>query len=166
MPTLRLLLPALLGCCAIALAQGSKPAPGKTPGKEAAPPPQAAQVPEAKAVPPAPEEVLGNKATPYKATISRDPFLSPNEDAPTGKGDLVDDIGVKGYTKKGGRYFAVVSDRRGSIRELPVGYKLRDGEIVAIDEKAVTFRQWDLNSTTRTQWRTVVKTFKREEGKR
>jgi DNA/RNA-binding domain of Phe-tRNA-synthetase-like protein len=47
-----------------------------------------------------------------------------------------------------------------------VGYKFRDGEIVSIDEKGVTFRQWDVNSTVRTAFRTIVKSFKREEGKR
>ena len=163
----RLVLSVLLGSCAIAFAQGTKPVPAKGSGKEAAPSaPAPAPVPEAQAAPAAQEDPIAAKATPYKPQISRDPFLSPNEDAPTGKGDLVDDIGVKGFTKKGGRYFAVVSDRRGTIRELPVGYKFRDGEIAAIDEKAVTFRQWDVNSTVRTSWRTIVKSFKREEGKR
>jgi hypothetical protein len=163
----RLVLSLLLGCGAVVQAQGTKPAPGKPPAKGATPPaPSGAEVPEAMAAPPVQEDPIATKAVPYKPVISRDPFLSPNEDAPTGKGDLVDDIGVKGYTKKGGRYFAVVSDRRGTIRELPVGYKFRDGEIAAIDEKAVTFRQWDVNSTVRTAWRTIVKSFKREEGKR
>ncbi len=160
----RLVLPVLLASCAFAQAQGAKPAPGKAPAAKEAPPP--GEAPEAQPAPAVQEDPIAPKAVPYKPQIARDPFLSPNEDAPTGKGDLVDDIGVKGYTRKGGRYFAVVSDRRGTIRELPVGYKFRDGEIAAIDEKAVTFRQWDVNSTVRTAWRTIVKSFKREEGKR
>jgi photosystem II stability/assembly factor-like uncharacterized protein len=109
---------------------------------------------------------LAARAVPYRPTITREPFSSPSEDQDKSKGDLVDDIGVKGYTRKNGKYFAVVSDKRGSIRELPVGYKFRDGEVVSIDEKGVTFRQWDVNSTVRTAFRTIVKSFKREEGKR
>lgn len=161
----RLVLSVCLCSWAALQGQETKPAPGKAPAKET-PASAPAEVPEAQAAPPAPEDPVVSKAVPYKPQISRDPFLSPNEDAPNRKGDLVDDIGVKGYTKKGGRYFAVVSDKRGTIRELPVGYKFRDGEIAAIDEKAVTFRQWDVNSTVRTAWRTIVKSFKREEGKR
>lgn len=165
----RFILAALLGVGLAASAQGTKaPAQGAKPPAQGSTAPAAApaDVPEAQAVPAAAEDAAAPKAVPYRPGISRDPFLSPNEDAPSGKGDLVDDIGVKGFTKKGGRYYAVVSDRRGTIRELPVGYKFRDGEIAAIDEKAVTFRQWDVNSTVRTTWRTVVKSFKREEGKR
>lgn len=134
-------------------------APAPTPSQ----PPS--EVPEAKAVPPSPDP-LTTRAVPYRPTMNREPFASPTEDTDKGKGDMVDDIGVKGYTRKGGKYFAVVSDKRGSIRELPVGYKFRDGEIASIDEKGVTFRQWDVNSTVRTAFRTIVKSFKREEGKR
>ncbi|MBI4914123.1 MAG: hypothetical protein HY823_15450 [Acidobacteria bacterium] len=137
-------------------AQAPKPAPAKAPATE---------VPEAQAQPAAPD-LLVTKATPYRPGITRDPFLLPNEDQSSKQGDFVDDIGVKGFTRKNGRYFAVVSDKRGSIRELPVGYKFRDGEIASIDDKGVTFRQWDVNSTVRTAFRTVVKSFKREEGKR
>jgi len=163
----RLILSVFLCSLAFGQAPETKPAQGKAPAKEApSTVPAAPDVPEAQAAPPVQEDAAASKAVPYRPQISRDPFLSPNEDAPSRKGDLVDDIGVKGYTKKGGRYFAVVSDRRGTIRELPVGYKFRDGEIAAIDEKAVTFRQWDVNSTVRTAWRTIVKSFKREEGKR
>lgn len=149
----------------IALAGLSLAAQEKPAAKPAGPAAPAAEAPEAKAVPPAPDP-LAARAVPYRPTITREPFASPMEDQDKGKGDLVDDIGVKGYTRKGGRFYAVVSDKRGSIRELPVGYKFRDGEIVSIDEKGVTFRQWDVNSTVRTAFRTIVKSFKREEGKR
>lgn len=145
-----------------------KPAP-KAPVKAAPPaaaPVEPSEAPEAQAAPPSPVDPLATKAVPYRPTITREPFSSPSEEQDKGKGDLVDDIGVKGYTRKNGKFFAVVSDNRGSIRELPVGYKFRDGEIVSIDEKGVTFRQWDVNSTVRTVFRTVVKSFKREEGKR
>lgn len=145
----------LLGA-GVLLAAQSNPAPAPAP----------AEVPEAKAVAPAAPDPLTIKAVPYRPTMNREPFASPTEDQDKGKGDMVDDIGVKGYTRKNGKYFAVVSDKRGSIRELPVGYKFRDGEIASIDEKGVTFRQWDVNSTVRTAFRTIVKSFKREEGKR
>jgi hypothetical protein len=143
----------------------AKPAP-KAPAKAAAPAAAAAEPPEAQAAASPAVDPLAPKAVPYRPTITREPFSSPSEEQDKGKGDLVDDIGVKGYTRKNGKYFAVVSDSRGSIRELPVGYKFRDGEIVSIDEKGVTFRQWDVNSTVRTVFRTIVKSFKREEGKR
>lgn len=155
----------LLGAATVLGAQ-AKPAPKTAP--KAAPPaaaePAAAEAPVATAAPAA--DPLAAKAVPYRPTITREPFASPSEEQDKGKGDMVDDIGVKGYTRKNGKYFAVVSDKRGSIRELPVGYKFRDGEVVSIDEKGVTFRQWDVNSTVRTAFRTIVKSFKREEGKR
>ena len=151
---------ALLGAGLALHAQG-------TPKKPDPKAPAAATVdaPEAKAAP-ALADPLAAKAVPYHPTVTREPFASPSEYLDKGKGDMVDDIGVKGYTRKNGKYFAVVSDKRGSIRELPVGYKFRDGEIASIDEKGVTFRQWDVNSTVRTAFRTIVKSFKREEGKR
>ncbi len=151
---------ALLGA-GLLLAAQSKPAP-----KATTPATAPAETPEAQAAPPPAADPLAAKAVPYRPTITREPFSSPSDDQDKGKGDLVDDIGVKGYTRKNGKYFAVVSDKRGSIKELPVGYKFRDGEIVSIDEKGVTFRQWDVNSTVRTVFRTIVKSFKREEGKR
>jgi hypothetical protein len=152
---------ALLGA-GLALDAQSKPDPKAPPPPATAP----ADAPEAQAVPPPAADPLAARAVPYRPTITREPFSSPSEDQDKSKGDLVDDIGVKGYTRKNGKYFAVVSDKRGSIRELPVGYKFRDGEVVSIDEKGVTFRQWDVNSTVRTAFRTIVKSFKREEGKR
>lgn len=152
---------AILGAGLLLNAQ-QKPAP-KAPPPATAP---AAEAPEAKPAPPPAPDPLAAKAVPYRPTITREPFSSPSEDQDKGKGDMVDDIGVKGYTRKNSRFYAVVSDKRGTIRELPVGYKFRDGEIVSIDEKGVTFRQWDVNSTVRTAFRTIVKSFKREEGKR
>jgi len=115
---------------------------------------------------PSQEELIQVKQIPYQTTLIRDPFSAPTDVEQASKGDLVDDIGVKGWLKAGGVSYAVVSDSRGNIKRLPIGYKFRDGEIVAINEKSVTFHQWDISSTNRSVYRTVVKTFKREEGKR
>ena len=118
-------------------------------------------------LPPLPEEeLLVIKKTPYRPNLERDPFRAPSEMETAKQGDLVDDIGVKGRVVSGGKVFAIVSDSRGNVRQLPVGYKFRDGEITAIDEKTVTFHQWDVNSTNRSVFKKVVKPFKREEGKR
>ncbi len=115
---------------------------------------------------PSQEELIQVKKIPYRATLSRDPFSAPTDLEQSNKGDLVDDIGVKGWLRSGGVAFAVVTDSRGNVRKLPVGYKFRDGEIVAIDDKSVTFHQWDVSSTNRSTYKTIVRTFKREEGKR
>ncbi len=115
---------------------------------------------------PTPEDLIARRAVPYRPTITRDPFSAPSDAEPSNRGDLVDDIAVKGVIKREGRFFAVVSDSRGNVRFLPSGYKFRDGEIASVDDKAVTFHQWDPNSTVRTQFKTITKTFKREEGKR
>jgi len=112
------------------------------------------------------EELIQVKKVPYLATLNRDPFSAPTDLEQSNKGDLVDDIGVKGWLKSGGVAFAVVTDSRGNVRKLPVGYKFRDGEIVSIDDKSVTFHQWDVSSTNRSTYKTIVRTFKREEGKR
>ncbi len=115
---------------------------------------------------PSQEELIQVKKIPYRATLSRDPFSAPTDLEQSNKGDLVDDIGVKGWLRSGGVAYAVVTDSRGNVRKLPVGYKFRDGEIVAIDDKSVTFHQWDVSSTNRSTYKTIVRTFKREEGKR
>jgi len=141
--------------CALAMAQGAQPS--KAP-EGAAPAVPVAPLPE--------EELLTIKKTPYQPTLERDPFRAPSDMEMSKQGDLVDDIGVKGRVVSNGKVFAVVSDSRGNIRNLPVGYKFRDGEIISIDEKSVTFRQWDVNSTNRSVAKKVVKPFKREEGKR
>lgn len=113
-----------------------------------------------------PEDLVARRAVPYRPTINRDPFSAPSDAEPSKRGDLVDDIAVKGIIKREGKFFAVVTDSRGNVRFLPSGYKFRDGEIVSVDDKAVTFHQWDPNSTVKTQYKTITKTFKREEGKR
>ena len=144
------LLPILLFAGAQAFAQ----APGK---------PAAAQTPAP--VPP-PEDVAVIKATPYKPTIQRDPFSAPRDERPAVALDVIDDIAVKGMIQKDGKNFAIVSDSRGNVRWLPVGHRFKDGEIYAITDKAVTFHQWEVNTTNRSTFRTITKTFKREEGKR
>ena len=113
-----------------------------------------------------PEDLVAARAVPYKPSLTRDPFASPTDLDTSGKSDLVDDVAVKGVVRMGGKLLAVISDSRGNIRWLPVGFRFKDGEISAIDDKSVSFHQWDVNSTVRTAFRTVVKTFKREEGKR
>jgi hypothetical protein len=110
------------------------------------------------------DELLVIKPTPYKPKLVRDPFSAPTDVENASKGDLIDDIGVKGRIVSNGKVLAVVSDSRGNVRWLPAGYKFRDGELFEITEKAVVFRQRDINSTSGV-FRTVVKPFKREGGK-
>lgn len=113
-----------------------------------------------------PEDVAVIKATPYKPSILRDPFSAPREERSADALDVLDDIAVKGMIRKDGKNFAVVSDSRGNIRWLPVGHRFKDGEITSISEKSVTFHQWEVNTTNRSIFRTITKTFKREEGQR
>jgi hypothetical protein len=120
--------------------------------------------------PPAPElntnDLMVFNPTPYHPNLVRDPFAAPTDAEQVNKGDFVDDIAVKGRVVSEGRTKAVVSDARGNIRWLPVGYRFRDGELVAIGDRTVTFHQWDPSSTNTKVYRTVVKIYKREEGKR
>ncbi|HCZ33147.1 MAG TPA: hypothetical protein DHV93_06645 [Holophagaceae bacterium] len=141
-------LPLLAG---LALAAQSDPA-----AKPAAPP--AAEAPA--------QDVAIIKITPYKPAIQRDPFATPRDDRPTDALDVIEDISVKGMIRKDGKNFAVVSDSRGNVRWLPVGHRFKDGEIASITDKAVTFHQWELNTTNRSVFRTITKKFAREEGKR
>ena len=113
---------------------------------------------------PAVDDVAQAKAVPYKPTIQRDPFSAPREERSTDALDLLDDIAVKGMIRKEGKNFAVVSDSRGNVRWLPQGHRFKDGEITSITDKSVTFHQWELNTTNRSAFRTITKTFKREEG--
>jgi hypothetical protein len=130
----------------------------QVPGKPTeAPPAPAATVPD---------DVAIIKITPYRPTIQRDPFSAPREERAADGQDVLDDIAVKGMIQKDGKNFAVVSDSRGNVRWLPIGHRFKDGEITAITDKAVTFHQWEVNTTNRSTFRTITKTFKREEGKR
>jgi hypothetical protein len=131
------------------------PAPAKTGDSVAAP-----------AAPATPEDLISVHATPYHPQLQRDPFSAPTDAEQIHKGDLVEDIAVKGRVVSHGKTLAVVSDARGNIRMLGIGFKFRDGELVAIDEKSVTFHQWDASGQNTRIYRTVVQTFKREEGKR
>lgn len=124
-----------------------------------------AQAP-APATAPATEDVAIIKITPYKPAIQRDPFSAPRDERPADALDLLEDIAVKGMIRKDGKNFAIVSDSRGNVRWLPIGHRFKDGEITAITDKAVTFHQWEVNTTNRSTFRTITKTFKREEGKR
>lgn len=127
---------------------------------------QAPAKPAEAAPAPAAEDVAIIKATPYKPAIQRDPFSAPRDERPADALDLLEDIAVKGMIRKDGKNFAIVSDSRGNVRWLPVGHRFKDGEITAITDKAVTFHQWEVNTTNRSVFRTITKTFKREEGKR
>lgn len=144
-------LPMLLLSCAALCAQG--------PAKPATEAPTPAQAQPA-------EDVAVIKATPYRPAIQRDPFSAPRDERPADALDVLDDIAVKGMIRKDGKNFAIVSDSRGNVRWLPVGHRFKDGEITAITDKAVTFHQWEVNTTNRSIFRTITKTFKREEGKR
>ncbi len=142
-------LPLTLLFCSVLLAQ----APG---GPVPVPAPAAAPV----------EDVGVIRATPYKPTMLRDPFSAPRDDRPVDAQDILDDVAVKGMIRKDGKSFAIISDSRGNVRWLPVGHRFRDAEITAINDKSISFHQWELNTTNRSVFRTVTKTFKREEGKR
>jgi hypothetical protein len=115
---------------------------------------------------PVAEDVAIIKTTPYKPAIQRDPFSAPRDERPVDALDVLDDIAVKGMIKKDGKNFAIISDSRGNVRWLPVGHRFKDAEIMTITDKAVTFHQWEMNTTNRSIFRTITKTFKREEGKR
>jgi Tfp pilus assembly protein PilP len=150
----------MLAALALGLQLGAqgKPAPAVKPGASVATPAQSAEINT--------DDLLVSNATPYHPTLVRDPFSTPTDAEQTNKGDLVDDIAVKGRVVSNGKTLAVISDARGNVRMLPVGFKFRDGVLVAIDEKSVTFHQWDPSGTNTRIYRTVVKIYKREEAKR
>jgi hypothetical protein len=149
----------MLAALALGLQLGAQGPPPAAPAPSVATPAQSA----ASAV--TTDDLLVTNAVPYHPTLVRDPFATPTDAEQTNKGDLVDDIAVKGRVVSNGRTLAVVSDARGNIRTLPVGFKFRDGVLVAIGDKTVTFHQWDPAGTARI-YRTVVKIYKREEAKR
>jgi hypothetical protein len=142
----------------ILCAQAPKPSKASKNAVPAGPPPSVVSMPE--------EELLVIKQTPYRPTLTRDPYRAPSDLELSKQGDLIDDIGVKGRVVTNGKVMVLVTDSRGNTRPLSVGYRFRDGEIVAIEEKEVVFHQWDVSSTNRSVFRTVRKPFKREEGKR
>ena len=153
-----LLLPALALGLHLGAQPGAQGAPAKaSPGSVATP---------VQTLAPVADDMLLARATPYQPTLLRDPFSAPTDAEQTNKGDLVDDIGVKGIVVANGKMYAVVTDARGLNRTLPVGFKFRDGELTAISEKGITFHQWEMGTTNTRVFKTVVKTFKREEGKR
>ena len=140
-------------------AQGTAPPAGKPASSVAVPAPSTESEINA-------AELLVTNAVPYRPTLVRDPFSAPTDAEQGNKGDLVDDIAVKGRVVTGGKTMAVVTDARGMTRMLPIGFKFRDGVLVAVDEKTATFHQWDASATNTKVYRTVVKIYKREEAKR
>lgn len=126
---------------------------------------QAAPAATAPAAAPA-EDIAVIKPVPYQSVLKRDPFATPSEDNTKSQGNLVEDIAVKGVVRgNDGKYLAVIVDSHGKTSFVPVGFKLRDGEIVGINDQGVTFHQWELNTTNRSVFRTVTKKFKNEETK-
>jgi hypothetical protein len=111
------------------------------------------------------EAALPTQATPYKPSVQRDPFATPQHERSAEGQDLLDDMTLKGFVRMGGKPFVVVSDRAGHVRWLGVGHRFTDAEITEVTEGHVTFQQWDPHNARRTAVRTIVKTFKREEGK-
>ncbi|HET6330224.1 MAG TPA: hypothetical protein VFF76_05485 [Holophagaceae bacterium] len=112
------------------------------------------------------DDITVIKPVPYQPALKRDPFASPSDDSTKNQGNLVEDIAVKGVVSgPDGKLLAVIVDSHGKSTVVPVGFRLRDGEIVGIDSRGVTFHQWELNTTNRSAYRTVVKTFKNEEAK-
>lgn len=137
---------------------------GKAPeaSKTAAPP----AVALAAAVADQADDITVIKPVPYAPSLKRDPFATPSDDSTKNQGNLVEDIAVKGVVSgPDGKLLAVIVDSHGKSTVVPVGFRLRDGEIVGIDSRGVTFHQWELNTTNRSAYRTVVKTFKNEEAK-
>ena len=146
-------LPVILGAASLLSAQAPPPAAPAAPAQPGAAADQQ-------------DDITVIKPVPYAPQLKRDPFATPSEDSRKNLGNLVEDIAVKGVVRgNDGKYLAVIVDSHGKTSFVPNGFKLRDGEIVAIDDRGVTFHQWELNSTNHTAYRTVVKKFKNEETK-
>ena len=155
-------IPSLLAALALGI-----PLPAQAPPAPAGPSAQpSVATPEGAAAATENRDLLVINATPYQPNLVRDPFAAPTDAAQINKGDLVDDIAVKGRVVSGGKTLAVVSDARGSIRMLPIGFKFRDGVLTAIDDKSVTFHQWDVGTMNTRIFKVIVKIYKREEAKR
>src|SRR5690242_14208398 len=138
---------------------------GKTPEASKPVAPTAASAP-APAVADQADDITVIKPVLYTTSLKRDPFATPSDDSSKSQGNLVEDIAVKGVVSgPDGKLLAVIVDSHGKSTVVPVGFRLRDGEIVGIDNRGVTFHQWELNTTNRSAYRTVVKTFKNEEAK-
>jgi TusA-related sulfurtransferase len=129
--------------------------------KTTAPPivPEASQSKDA-----SPQELVQTAKVPYNPTLIRDPFSSPSDLTTGVRQESIDEVGIKGRVVMRGKTLAIITDSRGKTRSIPVGYRFKDGEVVAVDDHGVTFRQWDHNSTSRSVFKTVIKSFKREEG--
>ncbi len=178
-PSSRLIALALLGVALIgqstkagATPQASKPGP-KTQAAKPGNPPQTANPattettdPSTPKEPAASSELVVIAKIPYVSTLQRDPFASPTDNREETRQETVDEVGIKGQISVKGKQFLVVSDSSGKTKLLQVGYKFRDGEIIAIQPGSVTFRTWDPNSTNKSVFKNVTKSFKREEGKR
>ena len=154
----------LLFVTSVCFAVAQAPAPSAKKSVAQSPQPSTAVAAPSEGSPLTEDDLLTIKPTLYQPKLVRDPFSAPTDVANQKGGDLIDDIGVKGRIVSNGKVMAVVSDSRGNVRWLAAGYKFRDGELFEITEKAVIFHQRDINSTSGV-FRTVVRSFKREEGK-
>jgi hypothetical protein len=107
----------------------------------------------------------------YRPKHDRDPFGAAQE----GKGRVVeedDELTIDGITLQGSlidakkKVYLIVLDSHQVVRQLPVGFRFKDGEITAITDAGAVFSTWDpalgLRSPVK---RTVTKNFKREDGK-
>lgn len=127
----------------------------------------ALQAPQTKPeTPPPPVNITEIKIVPYNPSVRREPFKALGDTRKVGDLDIIDDLAVKGYMHKDGKSYALVADSGGRIGEVMVGKQYKDGVIMAIDSKGVTFHQWDPSSPNRKIFKVVVKTYKREESTR
>jgi len=113
----------MLAALALGLQLGAQGPPPAGKAGPAAPAPSVATPAQSGASAISTDDLLGTNAVPYHPTLVRDPFATPTDAEQTNKGDLVDDIAVKGRVISNGKALAVVSDARGNIRTLPVGFK-------------------------------------------
>jgi hypothetical protein len=102
----------------------------------------------------------------FRTSLNRDPFSPPTSNTNNNESFLIDEITIQGRIVVRKKSFALILDPYQNVREIPVGFKFLDGELIAVTENAIIFTQWDANSTNRSAQRTVTKPFKREEEKR
>jgi hypothetical protein len=111
--------------------------------------------------------VVQSRMVEYKPALDRDPFAVPSDQAGQNQGGFsIDEITVKGKIVMDNRPYAIIVDPLQNVLQIPVGYRLLDGEVTAITENAVVFDRWDAASQGRSGKRSVTKPFKREEEKR
>lgn len=140
------------------------------PAKTAHPKPQTPAPAPTAAVTPSPDaqqdELIQARKIPYRATLKRDPFGTMSDGTKRIQTDSIDETGVLGRLVVQGKPSAIILDSMGKTKFVQVGYQFSDGVLAAIDNQSVTFHQWDPGSTNRSKFKTIIRPFKREEGKR